>query len=516
MWMKKRLAVEESYFYFPVKTGGQDVKVELFLEDRDEKIYEFLIPVDSHAAGTYPCDFYAEVPVEQFQNQTIRIETEAPEAFLEAIRNESKTKNAAKEHRPCLRFTAGSGWTNDPNGLIYQDGIYHLYFQYNPFDVKWNNMSWGHATSQDLLHWEQQDTTLFPDEKGTMFSGSAISNEREMLGLPGETILYYYTSAGGVNPWSEGKAFTQCIAFSNDGGKTLQKIKEPCIETLYKENRDPKVFWHEESKAYIMVLWLRGNEFSIFRSEDLKNWEQTSCLTLEEAWECPDLFCLHDEQGESTWFFWTADGFYYPGTFDGYQFVLDGERHLAYVNQIPYAAQTYSNVSDRVISIPWLRLENDGRTFTGTFGIPVELSYQKKGGQKLLIQRPVRELQEQAKLIFDSEKEEKKEQYTYQPEETAALMIQMTVKESYPDFYRWEINGSRITYHPASGELGVDDIKYQVGFDHHTFCLIVDDRILELFFDDGIRLGTFVLKEENVCFAMNTEMAENYKVYQIQ
>lgn len=157
-----------------------------------------------------------------------------------------------------------TGWINDPNGLIY-----YLYFQYNPFDTKWENMCWGHVISKDLLHWEQKETVLYPDQDGPIFSGSGIVNENALLGLPKDAYIYFYTSAGGKSEWSKDKLPVQKIAYSIDGGNTLHK-KDGCIvEHICDENRDPKVYWHEQSKAYIMLLYLTNNDYAILRSVDL-------------------------------------------------------------------------------------------------------------------------------------------------------------------------------------------------------------------------------------------------------
>lgn len=151
-----------------------------------------------------------------------------------------------------------------------------------------------------------------------------------------------------------------------------------------------------------MTLWLEENDFGIFRSTDLLKWEQTDRLTFKEAWECPDLVCLKDEKGNETWMFWSADGFYFWGEFDGYQFQTDGVRHAAYINKIAYAAQTYSNTGNRVISVPWLRFPNRGRNYTGAMGLPREFSVAYKNGEKVLRQEPVREYEDSRKPVYDN------------------------------------------------------------------------------------------------------------------
>lgn len=151
-----------------------------------------------------------------------------------------------------------------------------------------------------------------------------------------------------------------------------------------------------------MTLWLEESDFGIFRSTDLLNWEQTDRLTLKDAWECPDLLCLKDENEDESWMFWSADGFYFWSEFDGFKFQTDGVCHMAYINKMAYAAQTYSNTKDRVISVPWLRLPNHGRNYTGAMGLPREFSVTYKNGEKVLKQQPVREYEDRKKLVYDS------------------------------------------------------------------------------------------------------------------
>lgn len=529
--MDRKLTIAEEYLYLPICVGKEETLVEIFAEPTTSeegngglrKVFEFQVPVDPEGREPYECDYYAEIPVREFLGRELTIRAMAPEAFGKAVQNEKKRskterigtkREEKKESRPVVHFAADLGWTNDPNGLIYADGVYHFYFQYNPFHTVWNNMSWGHAVSPDLLHWTLEDSVLFPDESGTMFSGCAISNDRGLLGLPKEAILFYYTAAGGTNKWSKGLEFTQKIAYSLDGGRTLIKKKEPCLGTIAEENRDPKVYWHEESQAYVMALFLKGNEYGIFRSQDLEHWEQSDCFTLEEAWECPDFFRLYTEEGEACWFFWTADGFYYPGDFDGYRFRTEGIRRHAYVTTIPYAAQSYFGTEGRVVMIPWLRYPNDGRLFTGAYGIPVELSCVKAEEGFLLVQKPVRELMEQAEQIPESETAGSG--CIRRQTEGKALIVKMTAKDDYTGHYVWMINGSRIEYVPESGKLTVDEGKYQVGCGHKEFFLLIDDRILEVFFDGGLRVGTFALQEMAVSFETSCEGIDGYELYEIK
>ena len=296
-----------------------------------------------------------------------------------------------------LHFTPPYGWMNDPNGLVYHDGIYELYYQHNPIGIDWNCMTWGHARSSDLFQWNDLGDVLEPDENGPMFSGCAVRNDHECLDLPKNALIFFYTAAGHYSRESAGKPYTIRLAYSLDGGKTLIKRdglqdNGAIIESLAVENRDPKVFWHAESSAYILVLWLEGNDFGIWRSIDLEHFTMTQRLTLEGGNECPDLFKLqvHNACDESKWVFWSADGYYYIGDFDGYEFHQEQERKCAYIKGadgiLPYAAQTWSGINN-VLSISWLRTKCVARTTTGVMSIPKELYLIRKGGIDILQQR---------------------------------------------------------------------------------------------------------------------------------
>lgn len=390
--MAYQLKIENTYMGIPVCAGSPEEILEIFCGE--EKIYEFRVPVCKES-GKY--DYYSYLNVKEYQGKELCLSGNFEESFWNQI-CQSESASYEKEKRPLLHFTAQRGWINDPNGMVYHNGKYHLYFQYNPMNTEWQNMSWGHAVSEDLLQFQQMENVMYPDEHGAMFSGCGLVNERGLLGLPKEALLFYYSAAGDTNEWSKGKDFTQRIAYSLDEGNTLVKMPQEAVGVIQHDTRDPKVFWHEESNAYIMVLWIQGNEFGFFRSTDLQNWEQTDSIVLEKAWECPDLFQL-DCEGEKIWVFTSADGFYYLGDFDGYHFTTDGKRNLAYLTHPPYAAQTFSGVEGRVIHIPWLRTRNEGKLFTGMMGIPRELELVKVGAEKVLSLLPVREYEASKKQI---------------------------------------------------------------------------------------------------------------------
>ncbi len=407
------IRLDASYLGIPVYSGQPCEMLEIICGDK--KLYEFQVPAQRE---TGEADYYSYINMEDYRGRTITVKGNFSKTFQEAF-IQSDAPIQERIVRPLLHFTPERGWLNDPNGLVYQNGQYHLYFQHNPMDTRWGNMSWGHAVSRDLLHFEFLDPVLYPDQYGAVYSGCGLVNERSLLGLSGDALVFYYTAAGGKNAWSGRRKFTQRIAVSTDGGRRLEKLPREALGMLEEDSRDPKVFWHEETGAYIMVLWLCGNTFGFFRSEDLQNWENTSRIELEGGFECPDLFPLCCEE-ETVWVFTCADGLYYLGQFDGYVFYTDGVQKRAYLNGLPYAAQTYSGTKDRVISIPWLRTCNEGKPYTGMMGLPKELGLTGASGGMRLVMRPVKEF-ENTKTEYTS--------FTWKEEGYSVRLTEETVAE---------------------------------------------------------------------------------------
>lgn len=268
-------------------------------------------------------------------------------------------------YRPQFHFTAEKNWLNDPNGLVYYKGDYHLFFQHNPSGINWGNMTWGHAVSRDLVHWKQLPHALYPDRLGTMFSGSAVVdwNNTSGFGTGKEPpLVAIYTAAGDTSPESKGQPFTQCLAFSTDRGRTWTKYdKNPALEHIAGQNRDPKVVWHASSKRWIMALFLDKEEYALFASPDLKEWTLLQKLTIPGSSECPDFFeiPITDSAGATDarrWVFTGANGRYFVGSFDGTQFSPMAGPFAADYGGNYYAVQTYSDTPapERRIQIAWM------------------------------------------------------------------------------------------------------------------------------------------------------------------
>ena len=276
---------------------------------------------------------------------------------------EANSRN--EQYRPQIHYTPAKNWINDPNGMIYLDGTYHLYYQYNPQGNGWGNLSWGHATSTDMLHWEEQPVALQPDALGMIFSGSAVCDKDNTAGFGANAIVALYTSASAAQQ--------QSIAYSHDGGKTFTTYEgNPVIKNNDDNLRDPKVFWHEESQKWIMSLakgWAGGME--IWSSPDLKRWTKESEFVVNLTgrpsfqWECPDLIPF-EYNGKRKWVLIVSVNpcgpvlgsgtMYFVGDFDGKHFTADDLDYPLWLDygMDNYAGVTWNNTGDRHVLIGWM------------------------------------------------------------------------------------------------------------------------------------------------------------------
>jgi levanase/fructan beta-fructosidase len=281
-------------------------------------------------------------------------------------RKYSCEENYKGKYRPEFHFSSQRGWINDPNGLFYYKDMYHMFFQHNPVGCKWGNMHWGHAVSKDLVHWEEKEIALYPDEMGTMFSGSAIVDTKNATGLKkneNDVILLFYTAAGGTDSeLSKSQPFTQCLAYSTDGGNTFEKYPEnPIVPFIEPGNRDPKVIYHAESDVYTMVLYLADYRYLLLTSKNLLDWKRIQEISLQDDGECPDFYPLpvDGNMENMKWVLSGASDRYLYGSFDGNKFCSEAEvKRLQYGKLNSYAAQTWSDLSavdTRRIRIAWNR-----------------------------------------------------------------------------------------------------------------------------------------------------------------
>ena len=304
-------------------------------------------------------------------------------------------------YRPSYHFTPLYGWMNDPNGMVYKDGEYHLYFQYNPYGSKWGNMHWGHAVSKDLVHWENLDPAIARDPVGHIFSGSSVVDKKNTAGFGKDAIIAIYTN-NSVNHDE-----VQCIAYSNDNGRTFTKYEGNPVLTPFdglKDFRDPKVFWYEKGKCWYMIV-SADKETRFYKSKNLKKWTYVSAFGKGLGqqpcqYECPDFFQLpvNGDKKKMKWvmtmninpgcWFGGSATEYFVGDFDGKNFTCPDAHDVKWLDwgKDHYATVTFSNTGDRVLGITWMSNWQYAnltpfKQNRGANGLPRELKLYEKNGK---------------------------------------------------------------------------------------------------------------------------------------
>lgn len=317
--------------------------------------------------------------------------------------------------RPVYHHTPAYGWMNDPNGMFYKDGVYHLFFQYNPYGSVWGNLHWGHSTSSDLIHWNFEGVSIVPDAWGAIFSGSCVVDHNNTAGFGKDAVIAFYTSAKST-PW--GDVQSESMAYSLDNGKTFVKYAgNPIITSLEKDFRDPKVFWYAPGKHWVMILAV-GQHMELYSSVNLKDWKKESEFGKMQGahggvWECPDLIELPVEGSrEKKWVlicninpggpFGGSAAQYFVGSFDGKTFVNESPVQTKWMDwgKDNYATVTWNNVPDgRCIALGWMsnwQYANNvpTRQYRSANTIARDLTLYKAGGEFYLKSTPSREMKQ--------------------------------------------------------------------------------------------------------------------------
>ena len=387
------IKVSKKYLNIPVSHKIDRARMTIDVNGVEER--SFVIRL-----ATEEPDYWVFCDVSEFKGKTIKINYEGNNAGLSKIYQDDKIEGEdgiyKEVNRPQFHFTTKRGWINDPNGLIYHDGEYHLYYQYNPYEREWENMHWGHAVSKDLIHWEELPIALYPDQHGTMYSGSAVIDYNNTAGYNKEdtpAMIAIYTAAAPDRQ-------VQCIAYSLDKGRTFTKYdKNPIIDSKEIWNtvdtRDPKVFWYEPGNHWVMALNERDGH-SIYTSDNLKDWKYESHIT--GFWECPELFELpvDGDPNNTKWVMYGATGTYMLGSFDGKTFTPEAGKYY-YTRGSIYAAQTFTNIPDsdgRRIQIGWGRVSHPDMPFNGMMLLPTELTLHTTKEGVRMFNNPVKETEQ--------------------------------------------------------------------------------------------------------------------------
>ncbi|MCK7554040.1 glycoside hydrolase family 32 protein [Chitinophaga sedimenti] len=381
------ITVTKRYLNLPV--SQQQGRSVMMYESNGKTLQRFKIRLSAKP------EYWVFSDMSAYRGKRIRIRYEGDASALRLLYQDDRITGQdslyREQRRPQYHFSTRRGWINDPNGMVFYEGEYHLFYQHNPFEREWENMSWGHAVSKDMIHWEELPVALHPDELGTMFSGSAVIDYDNTSGFgkprkPAMVALYTVD-----NPDRQ----IQCLAYSLDKGRTWTKYPgNPLIDSKDKWNskdtRDPRVFWYAPGKHWVMALNERDGH-SIYTSTNLKEWTYQSHTT--GFWECPDLFELSvaGKPNEKKWVMYGASNTYMIGSFDGKKFTPESGKHYFSSGSI-YAAQTFSNIADRRIQIGWGRIAQRGMPFNNMMLLPTELTLRPTKDGIRLFSEPVKEV----------------------------------------------------------------------------------------------------------------------------
>ena len=403
--MKKNITIAKRYINIPVSNYLSRTSV-LIKNPKNQNILRYF----DVSLGDEKYDFIAYYDMKKFVGQELEFEIENEQEFLKFFKYLTQSdspigleKVYQERNRSQFHFSSKRGWLNDPNGLFYYNGKYHMFYQHNPFGLNWGNIHWGHAVSKDLLHWQEKGDILYPDEAGMMFSGGAVVDWKNTSGLQENEhppIVLFYTAAGDTAPIQ--REYTQCIAYSVDGGETFEKyVNNPVVGFTTHEARDPKVVWDQNSQKWIMILYCGDQEksFSLLTSRNLLDWEIIQELTVPIGRECPEFFPLPLDEDENNikWIFMEANGRYFIGDFNGEKFKIEAGPFDSFGRMgegCAYAGQIWSDAPNkRRTMICWQKGGCLSSKFNQTMTIPVDLSLKSFSEGIRLCAEPIKELE---------------------------------------------------------------------------------------------------------------------------
>lgn len=477
-------------------------------------------------------DYYVPFALPQ-ASATIRIESkELQQLCLDSIRLSDSFDTANREkYRPLYHHTPLFGWMNDANGLIYKDGEYHLFYQYNPYGSMWGNMHWGHSVSRDLVSWEHLPVALERDTLGHIFSGSSVVDFNNSAGYGEGSMISFYTSASDKN------GQIQCMAYSTDNGRTFTKYEaNPVLRPFdgLKDFRDPKVFWYEPEKKWVMVV-SADKEMRFYSSTDLKEWSYLSGFgeghgVQPSQFECPDFFelAVDGNPQQKKWvlivninpggIFGGSATQYFVGDFDGTTFTCDTKPEVVKWldwGKDHYATVCFSNTADRVIAVPWMSNWQYANTvptkqFRSANALPRELTLYKEKNDIYVAANPVKEvekLREESIAIDDFDFEEGCHIDTILPNNEGAYELNLALQSATADTYGFKLRNESGEYvdiyidtkagkvymdRTHSGQTDFSPKEFAVATwgeisknTAHTFQVFVDKCSIELFVDGG-------------------------------
>lgn len=481
----KEFKIDQQYLNIPISKNDKRQKI-YFVAEGDTLTYSVM------RIGNNPPDYWVFKDVSALKGKTLQLVIPEKVSGIDKIylsNNFAGEDSLYKEkNRPQFHFSTRRGWINDPNGLVYNNGEYHLFYQHNPYETDWENMHWGHAVSKDLLHWKELNDALYPDTLGTIFSGSAVVDENNTAGWGKNTLVAFYTTAG--------KKMQQNVAFSKDNGRSFTKFSG---NPILGPDRDPKVFWHSPTQTWVMALY-NENHVAIYNSKNLKQWKLKS--KTKGFYECPELFELPVDGNEKNkkWVMLAASGTYMIGSFDGAQFKPEAGKYF-YSWGAQYAAQTYNNTPDgKRIQIGWGRITQEGMPFNQLMLFPNELSLRTTREGIRLFCEPIKQLSQlhEKKYSFKDVSSEQLNSSlkTIQPE-----LLHMTMDIEIDKGLGLEIHykGNPIIYYDGNFNRfnGAPYICENPGSFRFTIEVLIDKNSVEGYIDKGKLHIAEALKKEN-------------------
>ena len=512
--IRRSIPVDGRYLHLPVKTGAPKVWVKLMEGEQQVRRFEIELVEDQPS-------FIAAAQVEPWIGKSLDVvieDTFVEPKLLSGISTSDQLPAADEifheELRPAFHFTSKIGWLNDPNGLVYHQGTWHLFYQHNPFGWNWGNMHWGHATSADLLHWVERGDKIHPwsDAEGAAFSGSGLIDAANTSGLgdgSGQLLVFPFTDT----------AIGEALAYSNDGGSTVKIFSGNPI--LKHQGRDPKVIWHAPTNRWVMAVYDEAEEkqwIAFHTSENLIDWTYRS--RIEGFYECPDLFELpiEGEVGKTAWILYAADGRYVLGDFDGVTFMPrhPGKYQLWYGDF--YAAQTYSDAPiihsaeapsekaeqqaqkgtpevtwRRRVQIGWGRgVQFPGMRFNQQMVVPVELTLRNTPQGARMFASPVKELDAYTvpmRSPFDITLQDQPQEL-FQAEAPWRLDLELDLTSD--SVVQLDVGGANIVIDCAKGQLQLAELVADFAFDEYlgngeslSMSILVDRGSVEMFAGDG-------------------------------
>lgn len=524
--------ISSKYLLVPVEDNGPESKIQLAVDGQNVGV-----PMDIRVAQA-KIDYWVPIEVENYKGKTVTLtfaHVKTTDIGFEQIKQSDDFDfDYNEKYRPSYHFSPKYGWMNDPNGMVYKDGEYHLFYQHNPYGSRWANMHWGHAVSKDLKKWEYLPEALVPDSLGSIFSGSAVIDKNNTAGFGENAIVAFYTSAG--------KMQTQSIAYSTNNGRSFTKYDHNpvLVDLAIADFRDPKVFWHTQTQKWVMAL-ATSQTITFYGSKNLKEWNKLSEFGEGlgghgGVWECPDLFPL-TYNGKTKWVLFVSINpggpnggsatQYFIGDFDGKNFKADSMNYPIWLDygRDNYAGVTWSDAPDgRRIFIGWMSNWDYANlvptlNFRSTMTVPRELTLAHNGKHLVVANAPVKEIADLRRDTQQLENVKVEKSHTIEKllkDNTGAYELEFVVKPSnFASFEFKLVNRQgeeiRFVFDPSKETMSVDRAKSGLVTFSDNFANVV--AVAPLVKKDTYKIRLLVDKASTELFINDAELTQTNLVF---